>query len=167
MDLLEYLRTDHQFLLGLLERLDQTVTASSSRCHGEGWSEQMAKEATSLIEQMIARMATHERAEESLFFPALRRCAPELEPVVSVIEADHQGVARTFASFGREAGTAGRPAAWMILTISRLTHMVRSHIAREEADLFTAAARRIPPHELGRLGPQAEQLTVQGAHRAA
>ncbi|MCX5790466.1 MAG: hemerythrin domain-containing protein [Elusimicrobia bacterium] len=158
MNLLDHLRRDHCFFLDLLEKLDQTVTESSNRYFAEGRGAQVTPDLVTIIEKMLARMALHERAEEGLLFPLLRRFSPDVEPALSVIEADHKGLGRALASFQREAGTAERPTAWMILGISRVTNMMRSHIAREEADLFSAAAQRVPPEELERLGAEAAVL---------
>lgn len=143
MNLLDLLRAEHREFLLLLDRLDKSVTKGSP-------------DAPSLIGELVSRLEAHEEAEEKLLWPSIRHYAPESIPALDVIDADHEGIMRVMAVFKAELSSAGRPPAWLILGCSRLANMVRSHIAREEADLFSIASERIPSADLERLGAQAQ-----------
>lgn len=152
MNLLDALRADHRAFLALLERLDRSVTSSSSRFMLPGSGERLESEAAQLIRELIERLKRHEGVEEGLLWPAMRRLVPEAAAALQVMEADHAGLRAVLGTFERELSAAGHSPAWLILGVSRMANMVRSHIAREEADLFSIAARRIPAAELERLG---------------
>lgn len=156
MNLLDSLRTDHRHFLHLVERLDRSVTSSSSRAPAKAGGSPAA-EAAAILRELIRSFHAHERIEEGLLWPALQAKAPDAEPMLKVMDADHAGLASALEAFQRELDGAadGRTAPWLLLGVSRLTNMVRSHIAREETDLFSIAARRIPAAELERLGAEA------------
>lgn len=158
MNLLDTLRSDHRQFLGLLDRLDRAVTSGSSRGAGNGGAARLAKEAGGLIGELIGSLQRHEKIEEGLLWPAVRRHAPDAAAALQILDADHAGLSSVMETFKREVGVAGRSPAWLILGVSRLANMVRSHIAREEADLFSIAARRIPAAELERLGAEAASI---------
>ncbi|MBI4349097.1 MAG: hemerythrin domain-containing protein [Elusimicrobia bacterium] len=143
MNLLDMLRAEHREFLRLLDRLDKSVTKGSP-------------DAPALIGELVSRLERHEEIEEKLLWPSIRHYAPESTPALDVIDADHEGIMRVMAVFKSELFSAGRSPAWLILGCSRLANMVRSHIAREEADLFSIASKRIPAADLERLGLQAE-----------
>lgn len=157
MNLLDTLRGEHRHFLDLVGRLDRSVTSSSTRGPAKP-AGSPAAEAAAVLSELIRSFHAHETIEEGLLWPALRAAAPDAEPSLKVMDADHAGLASALDAFQRELGAKGdgRGAPWLLLGVSRLTNMVRSHIAREETDLFSIAARRIPAAELERLGHEAE-----------
>ena len=141
MDILQSLRLDHRKLLGLLERLEAEVYDPARMSHAE----ESGVCARSLLGQLLERVAEHEKTEQRMLFPELKRRMPECERLLLDIEQEHEGMQRLLRELLEELPrTPQRPAFALIEHITRLANCLRSHILQEDSDFLSLAQDRIP-----------------------
>jgi hemerythrin-like domain-containing protein len=129
MDLYQLLRQDHQKLMRLLERLDETVDATTNS-------------RDRLFATLKQALELHARLEETHFYPALqRRDAARL--LVEDALAEHEEMAELLA--GLEA-TDREEEDWADM-LEALRETVEAHLEVEEGELFAQAQALLDPEE--------------------
>ncbi|MBI4422844.1 MAG: hemerythrin domain-containing protein [Elusimicrobia bacterium] len=158
MNLLESLREDHRRLLRIMERLDGKVLGTARRVAESGDGRGAESEPIEILELLVREVTRHEEEEIRCLFPALLLHAPELEGILRVMDEDHGVIARIAHGLWKEPPEVKRSPTWLILGVTRIANILRSHIAREEAEIYLAAERLIPKEELERLGQKARRI---------
>lgn len=137
----------HQHALALCVRIERAFRKTPMSL--ASWQAEIASE----FEQEIQ---FHFAAEEQVLFPEARRFV-ELEQLVDELLDEH---ARLRYAFSR-AKVGVMDAA----ELGQFTHLLSSHIRKEERRLFEQMQKLLSPTELGVLGTQLERI-LQGAVQA-
>ncbi len=133
MKVTECLNTEHGVFLTQLSVLERLLSDSA------GPAELAA--ATRTLAQAVEN---HRRAEESVFYPALRRVFGDDFPPLAVMEEEHREIERCIQGVLRGGPETARYARGFV-------EVLRGHIAKEIEVLFPMAEQRIPADELERL----------------
>jgi hemerythrin-like domain-containing protein len=103
------------------------------------------------IDRFDLELVNHFSLEESLLFPAIEHALGP-HPLVAPLLAEHRRmealIARLRADPSRE-------------TLEEFLALLRSHIRKEENELFEDVQKRLPPEVLASLGPLLEERAVQ------
>jgi hemerythrin-like domain-containing protein len=123
MPVIEGLSEDHERLLALARKVRRGIEASDRPA------------ARACLEDLLQLLRVHSDVEEASLYPALRDTG-ELDEYVDALLADHDSVWETAAHLDE--------ATWDndVLT---LLNDIRSHISREEYDLFPATLLAVSP----------------------
>jgi hemerythrin superfamily protein len=140
MDIYEALRADHRKVESLLDRLTQ-----ASQSGNDEWK--------TLIEQIRDDLVPHSRAEEAVFYNALR----EME--ASKSEVTHSYLEHTMAETELRTILAMKAidTNWKS-AIEKFSNDVRHHVAEEESRVFTAARQVFSDEEARQIGEAFERL---------
>ncbi len=154
MNLLEKLRDDHQAFLAAADLLDTLA----DRFGQPGYiKEDDGRMAAQTLDGLMPRVRRHEDIEHSLLFPALIRFDPESRAVIELLEREHHEIFGLMeSSVSSVLKAPERPPNWLKLLIHTLTHPLRSHILREEREIFDRAEKNVPWRELEKLREQSE-----------
>ena len=138
LDALALLKQDHELVKQLMTKIDE------------------AKDRTvraTMFEQLVDELSVHERIEEELFYPALRRKREAKEDVLEGFE-EHHLVDEIIESLDDVKPEDERWAAKFTV----LKESVEHHIQDEEEKLFPKAEKLLGEAELGALGVKMADL---------
>jgi hypothetical protein len=143
MDALTLLKEDHRLFKKLLEDGDETT-------------ERAVKGRTALLERLTAELKAHERIEEEILYPALKRHEEAKEIVLEGYQ-EHHVADLIVEELHQTPVTDERWGA----KFSVLKENIEHHIEEEEGDLFKKARTIFDREQLVSLGEQMQALKKQ------
>lgn len=140
-------RDDHRRVLARISSLEEAVFPPRHSGRLTARAEAALRETVALLERQFA---THMATEEQVLYPALAEVLPEAGPSLIPLRAEHgelRSMLARLAQLVRE--DAGAPRDEQILVQVRdLVDLLRIHIHKEEAAVFTMAVRVLSPREI-------------------
>lgn len=144
-DAVEILKQDHREVLELFRKFSET---------GDG----AIKTRQRLAEQIFQELELHTRAEEEIFYPAVRQSADqEGEELLDEAEEEHHVVDLIIAELKQMDPTHEHYAAKMTVLCENVQH----HIQEEEEEMLPDAKKRIGD-QMETLGQQILEMKKQG-----
>ena len=135
MDAITLLKADHRTVDDLFKRFERTGPGS-------------ANTRRDLIERVVRELSVHAEIEETVFYPGVRRGAPDLAPVVLAALEEHHVVKWTLSELDGMDPAHERFEAKAFVLIEN----VRTHVDEEENDFFPLVREHIGRRELAELG---------------
>jgi len=142
------LRREHRMVLAEIAALERAAAPGRRRGHAD-----REREMRRVVRLLERQFATHMSAEDRVMFPALLKALPEARASVAPLQAEHAELRSILASLRHHlAGAAddGRDEQVAVL-VRDLVDLLRIHIRKEEAVIFSVAERVLPVHEVVRL----------------
>lgn len=135
MDAITLLKADHRTVEDLFRRFERTGAGAASTRRD-------------LVARIVRELAVHAEIEETVFYPGVRRAAPDLAPVVFAALEEHH-VAKWLLSEldGMDPEHERFDAKTMVLIEN-----VRTHVNGEENDFFPLVRDYLSRGELAELG---------------
>jgi hemerythrin-like domain-containing protein len=165
-NLFERLRSDHQIVLAHASAIESAVAGGDSAAAISPEVGQLLGEMLALLER---RFAVHLRVEEDALYPALVAALPEARATVRPLAAEHTELRVMLATLLETIARAGSAARDEQLTVQvrDLADLLRIHIRKEEAVVFTIAERVLSAEAVARLGesPPAHPITEPSPHQ--
>lgn len=144
-DVFGTMRADHR---AVLDRLVELEAAAERIAAGDGRPDDDAR-VRGFVAHLEAQFATHMRAEDELLYPALVSALPDTRASLAPLRGEHAELRAMLAALGatlREpAGTARDEQ--LAVQAQDLADLLRIHIRKEEAIVFTVAERLLPNRE--------------------
>lgn len=138
MDALELLENDHQKVLGMLEKLEQTT-------------ERAVKTRDETFAKLRDELEVHAHVEENIFYPAVRSESKSNALTFAAYEQHH--VAKILLE---ELGGLPVDSERWTAKLKVLKDSVEHHIEEEREELFAEARSSLTPEQLNELGAQME-----------
>jgi len=136
MNALTLLKNDHDDMKKLLEKVD-------------GTTERAVKTRSSLLQEIAIKLTAHERIEEDIFYPALKK-HPNARDIVLEGYQEHHVVDLIM---GDLKDTDFEDETWGA-KFSVMKENIEHHIEEEEGEMFAAARSVFTPDELETLGQE-------------
>jgi hemerythrin-like domain-containing protein len=146
MDALDLIKTDHDTVKDLLQRLEESTDTS---------------EREELFHTLREELSDHETIEEEIFYPTLKESIESQQLVLEAYE-EHQAVDYVIEDM---AGFPIGSEEWMAkLAVAR--EAIERHIAKEEGQLFDIAEQVFDEDDLEQLGEELSErkLELQMSH---
>lgn len=157
-DALVTMRADHR---AVLERLSGLETAAEriAAVDADPGDESRVRE---FVAHLEAQFATHMRAEDELLYPALTTALPDTRASLAPLVAEHAELRAMLAAL---AATLDEPAGptrneQLAVQARDLADLLRIHIRKEEAIVFTVAERLLPAGERRALNARLARTAV-------
>jgi iron-sulfur cluster repair protein YtfE (RIC family) len=112
---------------------------------------------TAIAAKICDEIEVHAQIEEEIFYPALRRAAPDAADVVGEAEAEHR---EAKALVARIRGARGTADAGLDQLVADLARAIEDHVKEERVELFPKA-RSAPGLDLAALGTQLKERQQQ------
>lgn len=142
----ELLKTDHEKVSGIFERIEATDDADNG-----------SRQA--LFAQVKSELEVHTHIEETIFYPALKQAAETREIVVEAI-SEHQEVKDLLAEI---TGLSTDSDEWSD-KIADLKEAVEHHVEEEEGEMFDKARDVLSRQQIDELG---ERMAAEKKQKAA
>jgi len=139
MNVLELLKEDHSNVKSLFEKFDRTDKSSQEK-------------KTELFEKMRRELKLHSRAEEEIFYPALKALNGEGRRLVSEALKEHRDVDELLTQISRLKPCDKNFDDKMETLIENVDH----HVQEEEGEIFRFAEGNCSEDQLEGLGQQIE-----------
>ena len=139
MNVLELLKEDHSNVKSLFEKFDRTDKSSQEK-------------KTELFEKMRRELKLHSRAEEEIFYPALKALNGEGRRLVSEALKEHRDVDELLTQISRLKPCGKNFDDKMETLIENVDH----HVQEEEGEIFRFAEGNCSEDQLEELGQQIE-----------
>jgi len=139
MNVLELLKEDHSNVESLFEKYDQTGKSSQEK-------------KTELFEKIRRELQIHSRAEEEIFYPALKALNGEGRRLVSEALKEHRDVDELLTQISRLKPCDKNFDDKMETLIENVDH----HVQEEEGEIFRFAEENCSEGQLEELGQQIE-----------
>lgn len=164
-DVFDRMRSDHH---AVLERLVDLEAAAESIGSGDGLPGDEVR-VRDFVVHLQAQFATHMRAEDELLYPALASALPDTRASLAPLRGEHAELramlAALRATLDEPAGMARNEQ--LGVQARDLADLLRIHIRKEEALVFTVAERLLPKSELMALGARfVRDTATDSAHDA-
>ncbi len=151
MNVLELLKEDHSNVKSLFEKFDRTDKSSQEK-------------KTELFEKMRRELKLHSRAEEEIFYPALKALNGEGRRLVSEALKEHRDVDELLTQISRLKPCDKNFDDKMETLIENVEH----HVQEEEEEIFRLAEENCSEGQLEELGQQIEdRKKILGQRMAA
>ena len=151
MNVLELLKEDHSNVKSLFEKFDRTDKSSQEK-------------KTELFEKMRRELKLHSRAEEEIFYPALKALNGEGRRLVSEALKEHRDVDELLTQISRLKPCGKNFDDKMETLIENVDH----HVQEEEEEIFRLAEENCSEGQLEELGQQIEdRKKILGQRMAA
>jgi len=151
MNVLELLKEDHSNVKSLFEKFDRTDKSSQEK-------------KTELFEKMRRELKLHSRAEEEIFYPALKALNGEGRRLVSEALKEHRDVDELLTQISRLKPCDKNFDDKMETLIENVDH----HVQEEEGEIFRFAEENCSEGQLEELGQQIEdRKKILGQRMAA
>ncbi len=149
--LFQRLRADHSRVLDRAAALELAVAETQAGGRIDPTTESALRELLGLLK---GQFATHMRLEEEALYPALRSVLPATSASLSPLSSEHSELVAMLAALIELAARPGDGARDEQITVQvrDLADLLRIHIRKEEAVVFSIAERVLGPAELARLG---------------
>jgi len=132
-------REDHRLLLGLLDNLERALAAQ-----GEA-----APASSALLAPLASPFATHMDSEERALYPAFATALPEANGSLGALTLEHhelRSMLERLIALLDHAPSAARDEQ-LHVQLRDFVDLFRIHIRKEEAAMFSVAARILTPGE--------------------
>jgi len=139
MNVLELLKEDHSNVESLFEKYDRTGKSSQEK-------------KTELFEEIRRELQLHSRAEEEMFYPALKALNGEGRRLVSEALKEHRDVDELLTQISRLKPCDKNFDDKMETLIENVDH----HVQEEEGEIFRFAEENCSEGQLEELGQQIE-----------
>jgi len=139
MNVLELLKEDHSNVKSLFEKFDRTDKSSQEK-------------KTELFEKTRRELKLHSRAEEEIFYPALKALNGEGRRLVSEALKEHRDVDELLTQISRLKPCGKNFDDKMETLIENVDH----HVQEEEGEIFRFAEENCSEGQLEELGQQIE-----------
>jgi len=139
MNVLELLKEDHSNVESLFEKYDRTGKSSQEK-------------KTELFEEIRRELQIHSRAEEEIFYPALKSLNGEGRRLVSEALKEHRDVDELLTQISRLKPCDKNFDDKMETLIENVDH----HVQEEEGEIFRFAEENCSEDQLVELGQQIE-----------
>ena len=139
MNVLELLKEDHSNVKSLFEKYDRTGKSSQEK-------------KTELFEKIRRELQIHSRAEEEIFYPALKALNGEGRRLVSEALKEHRDVDELLTQISRLKPCDKNFDDKMETLIENVDH----HVQEEEGEIFRFAEENCSEGQLEELGQQIE-----------
>jgi hemerythrin-like domain-containing protein len=103
-----------------------------------------------LMGLLEAQFATHMRDEEELLFPALAEALPETAPSLVPLRKEHGELRQMLAAITAALGQPASPSRdeQIMVQLRDFVDLLRIHVHKEEAAVFSVAGRVLAPLEI-------------------
>jgi hemerythrin-like domain-containing protein len=144
------MRADHAHVLGELDAIERAAAAAGGPHH-----EQDLHELVGVLER---HFATHMRAEDEVLFPALIEALPEARGSIAPLRGEHDELRSMLAGLARVLAQPPGPAReeQIAVQVRDLVDLLRIHVRKEEAVVFSVAERVLPEPTLRRIAERLE-----------
>ncbi len=147
MDAFELLKSDHEKVAGLLEKI-------------EGTTERALKTREELFTQLKTELDIHAEVEEKIFYPVLEKADESRDITLEAFE-EHRLVKQLLGELAAEAKDDEKWTAKFTV----LKEQVEHHVEEEEGEMFKKARKVLSREEIEELGARMEK--AKGERRAA
>ena len=147
MDAFELLKTDHEKVAGILEKI-------------EGTTERALKTREELFTQLKSELDVHANIEETIFYPVLEKEEESRDITLEAFE-EHRIVKQLLSELEAEAKDDEKWTAKFTVLKENIEH----HVEEEEGELFKKARRVLSEEEIEELGARMEE--AKGKQKAA
>lgn len=147
MDAFELLKSDHEKVAGLLEKID-------------GTTERALKTREDLFTQLKSELDVHANIEETIFYPVLEKAEESRDITLEAFE-EHRIVKQLLNELEAEAKDDETWTAKFTVLKENIEH----HVEEEEGELFKKARRVLSKEEIEELGTRMEE--AKGKRKAA
>jgi hypothetical protein len=154
--ILSRMRADHRRVIRDLENVEVAIPtlrpersrASRGRRRGPDWSP-----LRSVLGNLARQFETHMVAEELSLFPALERALPETGASLAPLRVEHAELRALLASLTAliESRSSGARDEQVVVQWKDFAALLRIHVRKEEAVVFSVAEKVLPPRELARV----------------
>ncbi len=149
MNAIELLKSDHQKVSGLLEKIDETT-------------ERALKTREDLFTQLKSELDLHAEVEEQIFYPAIEDAEETREITLEAYE-EHNLVKQLLTELEAEPKDDEKWTAKFTVLKENIEH----HVEEEEGEMFKKARKVLSQEEIEELGAQLEEAKRQGKTNAA
>jgi hemerythrin-like domain-containing protein len=151
----ERMREDHRNVLERIRVLDAAAAAIPKGVAGD-WPGPEARQVLGLLR---LQFQTHMAAEDEVLYPALAEALPVARPSMEPLIADHGVLRMMLADLEQELGEPASDARneQMGVQLRDLADLLRIHIRKEEAVVFTIAERALTPKEVEALAARLDR----------
>jgi hypothetical protein len=143
MDAITLLKTDHEKVSGIFEKLEET-TESAEKTREE------------LFAQLKQELDLHAHIEETIFYPVLKKSEETRDITMEGIQEHH--VVKVLL---RELDAMGVGSETWTAKLKVLKENVEHHVEEEEEDMFKSAREVLSKEQLEELGALMEQEKLQ------
>ncbi|HET9252480.1 MAG TPA: hemerythrin domain-containing protein [Candidatus Eisenbacteria bacterium] len=162
----ERMREDHRNVLERIRVLDVAAAAIPREAAGD-WPGAETRQVLALLRRQFQ---THMAAEDEVLYPALAEALPVARPSMDPLMADHGALRMMLADLEQELEEPASDARneQIGVQLRDLADLLRIHIRKEEAVVFTIAERALNPREVEALaarmdrGPAGQVRSPQG-----
>ncbi|MDQ3666320.1 MAG: hemerythrin domain-containing protein [Acidobacteriota bacterium] len=147
MDAFELLKSDHEKVAGILEKL-------------EGTTERALKTREELFTQLKEELDIHAGIEEEIFYPVLEKAEESREITLEAFE-EHRLVKQLLGELEAEAKDDEKWTAKFTVLKENVEH----HVEEEEGELFKKARKVLSEEEIEELGARMQK--AKGEQKAA
>lgn len=139
MDAFKLLKTDHEKVAGILEKI-------------EGTTERALKTREELFTQLKSELDVHAAIEESIFYPVLEKADESRDITLEAFE-EHRLVKQLLSELEAEAKD---DETWTA-KFSVLKEQIEHHVEEEEGEMFKKARKVLTKEEIDELGTRMEE----------
>jgi len=143
MDAITLLKTDHEKVSGIFEKLEETT-------------ERAEKTREELFTKLKQELDLHAHIEETIFYPVLKKAEETREITMEGIQEHH--VVKTLL---RELDAMGVGGETWTAKLKVLKENVEHHVEEEEGEMFKNARKVLSREQLEELGALMEQEKLQ------
>jgi hemerythrin-like domain-containing protein len=155
--ILSRMRADHRRVTRDLDTVEAAIPSLRSERSPSPRGRRPSRADWSPLRFMLARLArqfeTHMVAEEESLFPALERALPETAASLAPLRAEHAELRALLASLTALIGSrsSGARDEQVVVQWKDFAALLRIHVRKEEAVVFSVAEKVLPPRELARV----------------
>lgn len=146
------MRADHARVLGELDALERAARGGAD---GQDRERTLLR----LVRLLERQFDTHMRAEDEVLFPALIEALPEARGSIAPLKAEHDELRSMLAGLARVLVQPPGPAREerIAVQVRDLVDLLRIHVRKEEAVVFSVAERVLPESTLQRIAQRLER----------
>ena len=147
MDAFELLKSDHEKVAGIMEKID-------------GTTERALKTREELFTQLKTELDIHAKIEETIFYPVLEKAEESRDITLEAFE-EHRLVKQLLNELAAEAKDDEKWTAKFTVLKEHVEH----HVEEEEGEMFKKARKVLSKEEIEELGTRMEK--AKGEQKAA
>jgi len=163
-DVFAAMRRDHRSVIERLDVLEASVARIAARPAPAGDDDDDAR-LRAFVAHLEAQFATHMRAEDDVVYPVLAAELPDTRTALVPLRVEHAELRDMLTSLRTtldEPAGASRDEQ-VVVQIGDLADLLRIHIRKEEAIVFTVAERLLPADALATLADRLARPSVPHA----
>lgn len=158
-EIFQRMREDHRNVLERIGVFD-SAAAAVPRGGASDWPGQEVRQVLALLEKQFR---THMAAEEEVLYPALAEALPVARPSLEPLTADHGTLRMMLADLEQalEEPASDTRNEQIGVQLRDLADLLRIHIRKEEAVVFTIAERALSPREVEALAARIDRRPAE------